>query len=322
LLITALAITLWLAGRIFLGDEYLPIRWANFAAPWILAATIALSLFALLKRQYLPLALLICAVFQVLITASTTILPKDNPTRLAKHASSNISVVSFNVGHFNHQYDEISRLIGKNQADIIFLQEVSKPRELVVKLSANDLTTSYNVHTNQTTGLVLLSRFKIETANRLPGVLTRYKVTHPSGRISLWNIHVPRSIWSTSEQYKVITNLLNDMKRHPGPKIIAGDFNLTPYNDAFHQISISAENYRTTAIPTFTYPTPTRLAGVIGPWVQIDHIIVTNHFQIGERKRLGSYAGSDHYPISAQLEFRGNAYTGLGKGDGNGAGEG
>ena len=247
------------------------------------------------------------------------------PPSVAKEARSThapISVISFNVGRFNRQYGEVSKLLAKEPADIIFLQEVTSPLKLAVELRMRNLIPAYDIVTDKTTGLVLLSRFKVETTNRLPGVLTRYQISHPLSSITLWNVHVPRSIWSTRGQEKVITNLIDDIKRHSGPKIIAGDFNLTPYNDALRQLSRNTTNFATTTIPPFTYPTPKRAAGLAGPWVQIDHIIVSNHFQSKDRKRLENYAGSDHYPISAQLRFFGNAYTGLGKGEGGSTGEG
>ena len=336
LYVSAISLVCWHLGRDFAGDELLPIRWANFMAPWIIYSTMGLILFAVATKRYVPTTSLSCAL--IITVLGTPGLAENTVSQLgfvqitnnavASNATPpstrtpSISVISFNVGSFNRKYEEITTLIKGNPAEIIFLQEVAKPRILLEQLYKKNLLRRYNIHTDKTTGLVLLSLYAIKSANRLPGVLTRYKIAHHTGSISLWNTHVPRSIWSIKGQKKVIKNLADDVQRHPGPQIIAGDFNFTPYNDEFKKLVGNVNDQRSIKSRPFSYPTPAVKTGILGPWVQIDHIIVSSHFSTNTQTRLKNFAGSDHYPIAAQLRLRGNAYTGLGNGATGRPGEG
>ena len=305
----AVVMIAWLIGRELSGDQFLPIRWANFMAPWMLSATIGLIFFAGLKQRWLPTAAL-AAIFALMLCL-TPLAPKLTAGETPPTAPT-ISVLSFNIGHFNQKYDQVAKLINDNPADIIFLQEVAAPQKLIKNITIQKLNEAYHHHTDKITGLVILSRAPIKSANRLQGVLTRYRIAHSIGEITLWNIHVPRSVWSIEKQTKLLANLSNDLEHHPGPKIIAGDFNLTPYNHAMTKLSDQLNTTAESQSILFTYPTPLRPAGRIGPWVQIDHILTSPHFSLYNHERIKNYAGSDHYAIKAQLKFRGNAYTGLG----------
>ena len=304
----SLAMITWLIGRELSGDQFLPIRWASFMAPWMLSATIGLIFFASLKQRWRQ-ATALSAVFGLMLYL-TPVAPIST-TNETPFTAPTLTVLSFNIGRFNQKYHQVAKLINDNPADIIFLQEVAAPQKLIKNINIQKLNETYHRHTDKKTGLVILSRTPIKSANRLQGVLTRYRLAHSIGEITLWNIHVPRSIWSIEKQTKLLANLSNDLERHPGPKIIAGDFNLTPYNHAMTTLSHQLNTAAASQTILFTYPTPLRTSGRIGPWVQIDHILTSPHFSSYNHQRITNYAGSDHYPIKAQLKFRGNAYTGL-----------
>ena len=120
----------WLIGRELSGDQFLPIRWANFMAPWMLSATIGLIFFAGLKKRWLPTTAL-AAVFGLMLYL-TPLAPRLTAGEAPPNAPT-ISVLSFNIGHFNQKYDQVAKLINDNPADIIFLQEVAAPQELIQK---------------------------------------------------------------------------------------------------------------------------------------------------------------------------------------------
>jgi endonuclease/exonuclease/phosphatase (EEP) superfamily protein YafD len=83
------------------------------------------------------------------------------------------------------------------------------------------------------------------------------------------------------------------------PVIVAGDFNATPFSPIFRKvIKISGlKDSREGFGWQPSWPTYVPLL-----WLPIDHILVSSEIQVHNRA-TGSFIGSDHYPVFADLSI-------------------
>ena len=87
----------------------------------------------------------------------------------------------------------------------------------------------------------------------------------------------------------------------PQPRIVAGDFNATPYNRTMHRMAdlglLSAHAERGRGLAT-TWPNGERFS----PPIRIDHVLVDPTVVVVDVRELDG-AGSDHKPVLVDLAF-------------------
>lgn len=98
-----------------------------------------------------------------------------------------------------------------------------------------------------------------------------------------------------AHQVRAIRAMMNLEK---DPVILAGDFNNTPYNWAYGQLSAGMQDTFKQAGQGFG---PTYHA--LSPWVRIDFILASPHFEILSSERP-NVKFSDHYPVFAKLRLK------------------
>ena len=297
----------WLAGALS-GDSIGIVRLANYATPWIGLSLLSLLLLAALLRRpvlggaALLLAVLVLApyggqIFRGLtgIVAGGEAAPPD-----ALH------VMSYNVMGRNWEVSRIAAVVLKQKPDLLLLQEVRQPEELLDRL--NDLYPDELVHVvrDDRLKLMIVSRFPLR-AGAWDREFQRASVRLPSGPMQLRNLHAIRGMRDDSAQLALVDRLMDDIREAPGPLLVAGDFNMTQANEGYRRMRTLLRSTQEEAGRWFgfTFATPHRRFGALMPLIRIDHIFVGGGVEVVRAGRIGEYGNSDHFPIDAILLFDG-----------------
>ena len=79
-----------------------------------------------------------------------------------------------------------------------------------------------------------------------------------------------------------------------GAHIVLGDFNATPYSHMLQTFNELSGLELVTHLPTWP-----SFVGL--PQIAIDHIFISPDLRVAGPPRIGSPAGSDHYPVIAEI---------------------
>ncbi len=217
-----------------------------------------------------------------------------------------ISMISINVRLKNKKYQNLIRLIEKENPDIFLLTEVDQAwLDAIAVLRKKYPHTVLNPLDN-TYGIALYSKLKLENPEvkymveqDVPSIHTN--VILNGQRIQLLGLHPrPPAPWTRPENKDIelimVAGLSNINSR---PTIVAGDLNDVGWSRItanFKQISGLSDprvgrgffNTYNALIPFFQFP--------------VDHFFVSKHFRIIEIKRLKAI-GSDHYPVILEVNL-------------------
>ncbi|MEQ9527397.1 MAG: endonuclease/exonuclease/phosphatase family protein [Parvibaculaceae bacterium] len=297
----------WLAGALS-GDSIGIVRLANYATPWIGLSLLSLLLLAALLRRpvlggaALLLAVLVLApyggqIFRGLtgIVAGGEAAPPDA-----------IHVMSYNVMGRNKDVDGMAAVILKQRPDLLLLQELNHPDELLARLQGLYGAESFQVVREDRLKLMIVSRFTRGKGQR-DRYVQRAVVRLPGGKVSLLNADVPRGTWDDTEQLRFLGWLLERVGEVTGPIIVAADFNMTQANEGYRRMRTVLRSTQEEAGRWFgfTFATPHRRFGALMPLIRIDHIFVGGGVEVVRAGRIGEYGNSDHFPIDAILLFDG-----------------
>lgn len=151
--------------------------------------------------------------------------------------------------------------------------------------------------------------------NTIPRICTWVRLAEKASgrRFTVYNLHLDHQ--SQPSRERSVTLLLERLGAASGPRIVMGDFNAGESNTAVRALLASRA-------PTLTDTFRTRHPGetAVGTFHgfqggtggdKIDYLFVTDDFavteaQIVRERRDGRYV-SDHYPVTARLEWRGTA---------------
>jgi len=224
-------------------------------------------------------------------------------------------VLTYNIQRWSVSALEFSELLDRLRPDFAAVQECAPSRW--------QLPSEWHIQRSQST--IVVSRYPIirtEISHRKPDVNGLYCVIDtPNGLIgfccvdlltprrALTKVLDPERILKFEEadgaqrkiedRWKESEALSDWLKRFPGPKIIAGDFNLTidspiyrtywsGYGNAFSQSGFGFGHTKYTKINIFKYHS------------RIDHVLTTPHFR-AVNCFVGPDFGSDHLPLVADL---------------------
>jgi endonuclease/exonuclease/phosphatase (EEP) superfamily protein YafD len=221
-------------------------------------------------------------------------------TAAASGRSPAIRLASINVFYRNRQYQRVIDFIARERPDAVVLVEINREWEAALRGVDKEYAYSYTARGKKGKGIMLLSRWPLLSADMLPGysevqsALTATLEIH--GRsFQLLGIH---ATWPMGRRRSGLRNqqlrFLGEFARaHPGPLIIMGDLNVSPFSSHF-QAFLAAGDLKSAAQGYGWQPTwPTFLppAGI-----QIDHAL-SNAAVVVTDFRRGAPVGSDHLPI-------------------------
>ena len=155
-------------------------------------------------------------------------------------------------------------------------------------------------------GFVFLSKFPIISNNvtRLSDVcnfILEAKVEIANGLVMFYGLHARRpDIRGFAERRDQFLSMAADLKEQELPVIVAGDYNSTPFAPIFRQL-IALSGLRDSGADFGWQPSwPTYVPFL---WIPIDHILLSPEIRVHNRG-TGSYIGSDHYPVFAELSIQ------------------
>lgn len=297
---------LWWCLSVLTGDALTPVRWANYATPWIGMGLLAAGAGFFIARSknwsiaYLLVGLVVLGPYGNQLTGGI-----GGFSQKMDSTDNILHVVSFNVMTRNVDTDAVAAVILHNRADLIFLQEVRDPELLATRISNMYGDAPTYIAADNKLNLMIVSRFRV-IEEPSEGKIQRAVVKAPQGEIVLRNLHSVKGISSDEMQQKLMMGLSEEVSRMAAPVIVAGDFNLTQDNDGYRELRTWLLNAHEEAGSGFgfTFPTPSRRVGWLFPFVRIDHLFVSRHFAVLSSRTIKDYGNSDHFPIEIEIMQR------------------
>ncbi len=290
-----------------LDDQFLPVRLFGFFMPWLLMGLTPIFILALLLRRRAAW-ILVMPTLVLALTYAPLFLPR---LTIALAGNEPLKVMSYNVLHSNQQMNEVVAMIKTEQPDVLVMQEVIPEIALALRLGLKDMygeNEPYHTYEGWM-GQLIVSRYPVTPGETNPdkGRLQKVTIETSAGQIDVWNIH-PRTPLTWQDQQWQIDNLVQDIKQHQGPLIVAGDLNTTDHSETYQMVERELGNAHWDAGWGFGFTFPSKRPQVRGipvlvPMVRIDHIFYSDHFYVHRAATLDNNAGSDHLPVIAELSI-------------------
>jgi endonuclease/exonuclease/phosphatase (EEP) superfamily protein YafD len=261
----------------------------------------------LIGRKWLPAA--VCA--GLATVAGSAILPgwlAPNNYPQSVGNTPQIRVLTLNLLHSNELGgSQALEVIRELAPDLIWCAEFTSSWQKLLSRELPEFPHRCLHPTDSPFGAALYSRYPIEPAAMMPlghswTPACRAVVRTPFGPIGFLGVHPPPPGLShrrTEERNLGLLAIPKALENLPARRIVAGDFNTTPWNASFPQLraasSLSAGT-TTTWLPTWPANLPALLR------VPIDHILVAGKLKVASCQ-LGANFGSDHLPLFAVIEM-------------------
>ena len=283
----------------------------------------AFDLFSHFRLQYAVIALILCgATLAVRAYPSAAVLAavalvhgwaiKDLWFGGSAEASSNgvtLRVASTNVLGSNPEPGKVLDFVRATDADVVVLLEARGKRWRDV-LSGIGAEYSHRAPESWRDGapVILFSRHPIvrESVIRSPEGRRPYlaaELALGEHKLTVVGVHPsspsPKDPSDTRQRNLQLDYLANIIEGAPGPVVVAGDFNTTPWSPHFQDL-VATAGLRNAA----------NGHGYIGTWpswfwpaqIPIDHVLVKGPVFVASMGR-GSPTGSDHHPVVADLRL-------------------
>jgi endonuclease/exonuclease/phosphatase (EEP) superfamily protein YafD len=289
-----------LAGR---GDA---VAWAvDLAAHWqwlFLALLVAaiLAAVALGRRQW---ALLLLAAPLPWLSASP---PLGSVAKTAA-ADRTFTIASANVFYRNHDPARLRSWLEQVRPDVVVIVEISHRLGRAIEgADWRDYPYRHVSPAADAFGVAVLSRHPLDAATvwrdrEGVGVLVA-RIAWQNRPVSLAAFHPvpPQTVRHHRERNRVLDCLTPGPSEPGGPRLggaalVAGDFNATPWSDAFAGPSGRGWRRATGLAPTW----PVAWRGLMG--IPIDHVLASDGWRLLEAA-VGPDVGSDHRPVMVRLQ--------------------
>jgi endonuclease/exonuclease/phosphatase (EEP) superfamily protein YafD len=298
-----LALLVVVFARVFAFDRFHIFMLLNAYTLWIYLPAYPIAVAALVARAW-PLAVvsLLIVVAQLAWVAPTTVHAIAAPDR-----PSVARIVTANVRFDNDDHAPLIRELESFDADVIVLEEVTPPWWGSIAGSALTKTHPFIAKAiqNDPGSMAILSRRPLThvVVHRAAGwpIITATVVL--GGRaVHLAGIHpvAPLETFERNQRaQRAITAIARGMAR---PRLLAGDFNATPYNRWYSQLlDLGLRDAHESVGRPFatTWPNGQRFT----PPLLLDHVL-TDPAIVPVRVREGRGTGSDHRPVVVDLAIR------------------
>ena len=232
-----------------------------------------------------------------------TVIDIEKPIHAAGYVNDTFKVFSANIHKDNMELSALKHEVQKIDPAILLLLEVTPKQK--DQLYPIILTYPYHVENifEGDLGFIFLSKFPvhqhhISKLSKYGNSLLEARLEIKHRPVMFYGIHAQRpDRGDHSERKRQFFEPAKKIREHTLPAIVAGDFNTTPYSPVFRKflniagLKDSREGFGwQPSWPTFFPPL----------WIPIDHVLVTHNIQVHKRT-TGSYIGSDHYPVIAEL---------------------
>jgi endonuclease/exonuclease/phosphatase (EEP) superfamily protein YafD len=236
-----------------------------------------------------------------------------------------VRILQVNVNCANTQYAKVVDYIVKQSPDIVLVEELTPDWQAELTRRLPQYPFRYAIARPDPTGIGEFSRLPMENLHQLtlstdwyPGV--QFQVRQGPRMLNVIHVHLPGPTngHNFACQNAAMTSLARVAAVTERPLLIAGDFNATPWTRQF-QAMLDAAAVQTTCTSKglhSTWPSAIlahhwfgqKIALPSGPlsvaWrIPIDQFLISNSIVLSKLK-VGSYVGSDHYPVTADFVVR------------------
>jgi endonuclease/exonuclease/phosphatase (EEP) superfamily protein YafD len=273
---------------------------AHFRPQYLLAALVLTVLFALTRRPGWVAGALAVAIINAVPVVSLY-LPPPEATGAAPAAP--LRVMSFNVFNFNREYERTLRYVQTESPDVLVLLEVSPAWLPALSTLARQYPYQWIDAGDAANGIAVLSRVRpseveqIElAARRTPAYLLTFAREDTTLAVLGTHLSWPLGRRVSETRNAQLAAIARLARAHPGPLVVVGDLNITPFSGHFTRMLRDGGLRR--CAPTGLLPTwPARFVPF---YIPIDHCLASTHVRAWNF-RVGEYLGSDHYPISVEV---------------------
>jgi len=218
------------------------------------------------------------------------------------------TVYSANINKSNRDFPRLVAGLRETDADILLILEATeeniRPLHPLIREYPYSIV-NLNIGSSGT-GTALMSKFpilknEIEKYSEFGNMLVSATLQINGKKVLFYGTHFPKPLTMkefTARSMQIIS-LADKVNEQSVPVIVAGDFNATPYSPAFKKLlrKSGLKDSREGFGWQPTWPTQFPLL-----WIPIDHILVSPQIQVHKRA-TGSFIGSDHYPVFAELSI-------------------
>lgn len=240
-----------------------------------------------------------------------------------------ITITTFNTGGRNQLVDEFQTWLNENPVDLALLQET-----FIIRLNPGieGVRRTYPHQAIQTTelgyrGNSTLSAYSINEDGRegftSDSVFTRVVIDFNGTQIAVYNVSLAAPFdfgggttlpglllnYDTQERDEQVGALIDRLSREELPAIVSGDFNLTEFEPAYSRLAeVLNDSFRVAGSGLgFTFPSggTYSFSGALQPVLRIDYVWYSDEFRALSAE-VGEPLGSDHLPLTVQLDFIGS----------------
>jgi endonuclease/exonuclease/phosphatase (EEP) superfamily protein YafD len=300
----AAAFGLGLLGRELWAADLL----SHFRVQYVLALLLAGAFFLVRRRWFLLLPTLALAAYAGW-PVGEYLLPRSGSVG---HDKWQLRVMSLNVEASNDRADLVKAAIEQANPDVVFLPEATAAWADALA----PLRTRYRYDTGDGAqgafSLLLLSRLPLRhaqviqlSADGWPAIIALICPSDAADEkdcIGFVGIHPPppMSAGLAATRNGVFRALPDAIaKVSPGPIIVAGDFNCTPWSPFFVDL-LAATGLRDSALGFGIWPTWNSSLLPLG--LKIDHVLVADGVAV-RNHQVGGEVGSDHFPVVVDLAY-------------------
>ena len=259
---------------------------------------------SLSKKELSSLAIALVLLVSVGLYSHKIIEPKPVSGR------HNLVVGTYNVLYTNDQIDEAAGYFKSMNTDILAMQE-ARPDfvETARKIMGYDYKAVSDCDCSAgDTEVAIVSRYPLTNAKTIiehqnGGVLRAEATLDDGKKVAVYAVHIPPPY--SSEWYNLRNDftetLTNAVNQDELDVVMLGDFNTTIFSPSMRGLISGAED-KVANTSENSWPECSWFGYGLPTCVRIDHIYVSNNFEIDSRY-IGDGFGSDHRPVIAELQI-------------------
>src|SRR5262245_3802629 len=263
----------------------------------VAGALLAIALLALRRPRAAALATLI-ALLHVWPAASGS-----QAVASADCRGDGLTVVTANLNYRNSDPRPLLAWLARERPDLVLLQELT-PSWAEALESLPDYPHRQFLARTDPYGIGVLSRWPVGglaardlAGDGLPSLIGPLNVGRERLMLAVVHTHWPLLPDLMRRRDRAVSQLAEEVRRQPGPWIVGGDFNLTPFSPVFQRL-LDVSGLRETR-PRGSW-SPSWRADFWPLALRIDHVLVTREL-CSEASEIGPEFGSDHRPVRVRL---------------------
>jgi endonuclease/exonuclease/phosphatase (EEP) superfamily protein YafD len=298
-----LALLVLVVARIVEFDDRHAFMLANAYTLWVLLPAYLVAVAAVCFRAW-PLAGVAGIVVVAHLAWVVPPLVRSVPVNAAAADAPQVRIASANLRFSNTEHARTLAQLDQFDADVIVLQEVTPAwwesiRGSALASSHPEVAEAVRDHPG---GMAILSRVplgdvEVQEAEGWPIITAR--VTLGGRTINLAGVHVPSPLQTFAENQRAQREVTAIARALPRPRVLAGDFNASPYN-RWHQELLDLGLRDAHEAVGRPFATTWRTSRFLVPPLLIDHVYADAPL-VPVAAREGEARGSDHRPIVVDL---------------------